>query len=61
MNSFIMARTKRMGNIAKQIQVSISLPRSLVDQIDKMAEADNRTRSNFIAKVFCDLVKSRVK
>jgi metal-responsive CopG/Arc/MetJ family transcriptional regulator len=29
-------------------QISISIPKNLVDQIDKMAEAENRNRSNFI-------------
>jgi len=30
-------------------QISISLPESLVDKIDRLADSDNRNRSNFIA------------
>ena len=30
-------------------QISISLPESLVDKIDRLADIDNRNRSNFIA------------
>lgn len=30
-------------------QISISLPEDLVSKIDKLAAADNRNRSNFIA------------
>lgn len=34
-----------------QTQISISLPRTLVERIDKAATAENRNRSNFIATV----------
>ncbi len=30
-------------------QISISLPESLVEKIDRMAQTENRNRSNFIA------------
>lgn len=43
-----MARTKK-PNAPKMVQISISLPSELVAQIDQMAAADNRNRSNFIA------------
>ena len=43
-----MARTKK-PNAPKLTQISISLPRELIAQIDQMAAADNRNRSNFIA------------
>lgn len=43
-----MARTKK-PNAPKLMQISISLPSVLVEQIDQMAAADNRNRSNFIA------------
>ncbi len=42
-----MARTKK-PNAPKLTQISISLPRELIGQIDQMAAADNRNRSNFI-------------
>ena len=35
-----------------ETQISISLPSDLVGKIDQMADAENRNRSNFIAKVF---------
>lgn len=38
-------------------QISISLPKSLVEQIDKMAELDNRNRSNFIATTLANMAK----
>ncbi len=43
-----MARTKK-PNAPKVVQISISLPSELVAQIDQMAAADNRNRSNFIS------------
>ena len=33
----------------KMVQISFSLPRELVEQIEQMAAADNRNRSNFRA------------
>lgn len=44
-----MARKKGSGKTVGMTQISISLPQNLVEQIDKMAEIDNRNRSNFIA------------
>lgn len=38
-------------------QISISLPKILVDQIDKMAEMDNRNRSNFIANTLATMAR----
>ncbi|PWM30253.1 MAG: hypothetical protein DBX55_04965 [Verrucomicrobia bacterium] len=38
-------------------QISISLPQSLVEQIDRMAEIDNRNRSNFIANTLQNMAK----
>ncbi|MBR4598158.1 MAG: ribbon-helix-helix protein, CopG family [Opitutales bacterium] len=38
-------------------QISISLPKPLVEQIDKMAEMDNRNRSNFIATTLANMAK----
>lgn len=32
-------------------QISISLPQSLVEKIDRMADAESRNRSNYIATV----------
>ena len=51
-----MARSKKQ-NAVKMTQVSISLPPELVEAIDKMAEEDNRTRSNFIANVLRTLAQ----
>ena len=45
----------------KKIQISISLPKALVAQIDKMAKAENRNRSNFVAKTFADMVRANVE
>jgi metal-responsive CopG/Arc/MetJ family transcriptional regulator len=39
--------------------ISISLPADLVARIDKMADAENRNRSNFIAVVMKGVVESR--
>lgn len=41
-------------------QISISLPKNLVDQIDEMAEADNRNRSNFIANRLANMAKEHM-
>lgn len=38
-------------------QISISLPKPLVEQIDKMAEMDNRNRSNFIANTLANMAR----
>ena len=43
----------------KQTQISISLPKELLKQIDEMAENENRNRSNFICNVFCELAKQK--
>ena len=55
-----MPRTTKTNSI-KIIQISISLPKNLLCVIDKMANADNRNRSNFIAKVFSDFAKKSLK
>lgn len=49
-----MARRKKKtpsnsGRKPGKTQISISLPEALVAKIDKMAELENRNRSNFIA------------
>ena len=46
--------TKKQG----MTQISISLPQSLVAQIDEMAKSDNRNRSNFIANTLQNLTKT---
>lgn len=43
-----MARKKRAKTIGKT-QISISLPLNLVAKIDRLADLENRNRSNFIA------------
>ena len=55
-----MARGK-IQNAVKMTQISISLPRELVAQIDKMAEADNRNRSNFIANTLRKMTEKNAK
>ena len=52
-----MARKKGSGKTVGMTQISISLPQNLVEQIDKMAEIDNRNRSNFIANTLQNLAK----
>ncbi len=52
-----MARKKRSGKTIGMTQISISLPQTLVEQIDKMAESDNRNRSNFIANTLQNLAR----
>lgn len=52
-----MARKKGSGKTVRMTQISISLPQNLVEQIDKMAEIDNRNRSNFIANTLQNLAK----
>lgn len=52
-----MARKKGSGKTIGMSQISISLPQTLVEQIDKMAESDNRNRSNFIANTLQNLAR----
>lgn len=52
-----MPRKKGSGKTVGMTQISISLPQNLVEQIDKMAEIDNRNRSNFIANTLQNLAK----
>ena len=52
-----MARKKGSVKTVGMTQISISLPQNLVEQIDKMAEIDNRNRSNFIANTLQNLAK----
>ena len=52
-----MARKKGSRKTVGMTQISISLPQNLVEQIDKMAEIDNRNRSNFIANTLQNLAK----
>ena len=52
-----MARKKGSGKTSGMTQISISLPQTLVEQIDKMAESDNRNRSNFIANTLQNLAR----
>ena len=52
-----MARKIGSGKTVGMTQISISLPQNLVEQIDKMAEIDNRNRSNFIANTLQNLAK----
>lgn len=47
-----MARKKTTSNHGRapgKTQISISLPEDLVNKIDKIADVENRNRSNFIA------------
>ena len=55
-----MARGKKQ-NVVAMTQISISLPRELVAQIDKMAAADNRNRSNFIANTLRKMAEKNAK
>ena len=52
-----MACKKGSGKTIGMTQISISLPQTLVEQIDKMAESDNRNRSNFIANTLQNLAR----
>lgn len=47
-------KSKKESNMT---QISISLPKELVEQIHKMAATDNRNRSNFIAHTLENIVK----
>lgn len=55
-----MARNKSKGAV-DMVQISISLPRELVAQIDEMAAADNRNRSNFISNTFRKLAEEQLQ
>ena len=44
-----MKKKKTYSRAPGMTQISISLPQDLVAQIDKLAEAENRNRSNYIA------------
>ncbi|MBO6101795.1 MAG: ribbon-helix-helix protein, CopG family [Opitutales bacterium] len=55
-----MGRTPKSLNGSKEsgmTQISISLPKPLVEQIDRMAEMDNRNRSNFIANTLSNMAR----
>lgn len=54
-----MARTKKL-NAPKLTQISISLPSVLVEQIEQMAAADNRNRSNFILNTLRNLAEEKL-
>ena len=54
-----MARSKSKGAV-DMVQISISLPRELVAQIDEMAAADNRNRSNFISNTFRRIAEEKL-
>ena len=38
-----------MKNDNNKIQISISLPAALLEKVDRLADGENRNRSNFIA------------
>jgi len=40
---------KKTKKRMEKTQISISLPTNLVDRIDKLADSQNRNRSNFIS------------
>ncbi|QYY35289.1 ribbon-helix-helix domain-containing protein [Ruficoccus sp. ZRK36] len=44
-----MVTVSNTGRAPGKTQISISLPQSLVERIDQLAEEENRNRSNFIA------------
>lgn len=44
-----MAKKTTHGRAPGKTQISISLPQDLVGKIDKLADVENRNRSNFIA------------
>jgi len=52
-----MARKKGTGKMIGMTQISISLPETLVQQIDELAKLDNRNRSNFIANTLQNLAR----
>lgn len=54
-----MARTKK-PNAPKLTQISISLPRELIGQIDQMAALDNRNRSNFISNTLRRIAEEKL-
>ncbi|MBQ6534027.1 MAG: ribbon-helix-helix protein, CopG family [Opitutales bacterium] len=55
-----MARKKGSGKMIGMTQISISLPETLVQQIDELARMDNRNRSNFIANTLQNLAKEHL-
>lgn len=54
-------RTKKSKETKGMTQISISLPTYLVEQIDRMAAADNRNRSNFIANTLKRLAEEALE
>lgn len=54
-----MARAKKL-NAPKLTQISISLPRELIGQIDQMAALDNRNRSNFISNTLRKIAEEKL-
>ena len=53
-------RKKGSGKMVGMTQISISLPESLVQQIDELAKMDNRNRSNFIANTLQNLAREQL-
>lgn len=44
-------KTKSHARAVGMTQISISLPERLVNKVDRLAELDNRSRSNFITHI----------
>lgn len=44
----------------KMVQISISLSHELIEQIEQMAAADNRNRSNFIANTLRKVAEEKL-
>ncbi|MEO0793714.1 MAG: ribbon-helix-helix protein, CopG family [Verrucomicrobiota bacterium] len=55
-----MAKKQTHGRAPGKTQISISLPQSLVDKIDRLAATENRNRSNFIATHLEELAETEV-
>lgn len=52
-----MGRKPNPDKRRKNVQISISMPKELVGILDRMAGAQNRNRSNFIANVLAVMAK----
>ncbi len=48
---------RKPGHTKKTTMISVSLPAELVKAVDRMAESENRNRSNFIANALCRLAR----
>jgi metal-responsive CopG/Arc/MetJ family transcriptional regulator len=53
-----MKKRKNYGRAPGNTQISLSIPKALLDKLDALADADSRTRSNFMATALMSLIEA---